>query len=250
MSQPKPVKNQERPTWDRVIEDDLAPREAWSVITDVSIRDREGAQKYGVHHQPFNGRDTLRDAYEEAMDLVCYLKAVILELPPVVPPSLERRMLTRLYTQAVDMLCSLKDYQEWKGLLGQMGDHQPDIKEASRELTPKKPQPEPEKPQDPMYPLWDKMKKSYGIVPDATGQPESATQAVPQVFQWEAHTGHPVTFQGDSSLQVANMANVTVVIEGEGEGWKKLMDASLEAERKKYHETTREGGIDVQQSKP
>ena len=38
-----------------------------------------GARKYGVRHQANNGRDQLRDAYEEALDLVCYLRAAIYE---------------------------------------------------------------------------------------------------------------------------------------------------------------------------
>lgn len=45
------------------------------VLIDIEKRDRMGAAKYGVRHQADNGRDHLRDAYEEALDLVVYLRA-------------------------------------------------------------------------------------------------------------------------------------------------------------------------------
>lgn len=47
------------------------------VLADIAARDRMGAAKYGVRHQSDNGRDHLRDAYEEALDLVVYLRAEI-----------------------------------------------------------------------------------------------------------------------------------------------------------------------------
>jgi hypothetical protein len=36
-------------------------------------------QKYGTHLQPHNGRDALRDAYEEALDQALYLKQALME---------------------------------------------------------------------------------------------------------------------------------------------------------------------------
>ncbi len=47
------------------------------VMADMRKRDRMGAAKYGVRHQHDNGRDHLRDAYEEALDLAVYLRAEI-----------------------------------------------------------------------------------------------------------------------------------------------------------------------------
>lgn len=53
---------------------------AWSlVMRDMLARDEMGRQKYGVRLQPGNGRDTLRDAYEEALDLAVYLRTAIYE---------------------------------------------------------------------------------------------------------------------------------------------------------------------------
>lgn len=52
----------------------------WSLIRDdMTLRDRMGAKKYGTRLQPHNGRDFLRDAYEEALDLVVYLRGAIFE---------------------------------------------------------------------------------------------------------------------------------------------------------------------------
>jgi len=53
-------------------------RETWElVIADMRERDAAGARKYGVRHQHDNGRDHLIDAYQEALDLVVYLRAEI-----------------------------------------------------------------------------------------------------------------------------------------------------------------------------
>lgn len=52
----------------------------WSlVIDDMQKRDGMGRKKYGTPLQPFNGRDVLRDAYEEALDLAVYLRQAIYE---------------------------------------------------------------------------------------------------------------------------------------------------------------------------
>lgn len=49
------------------------------VIMDMATRDRVGRIRYGVPLQPHNGRDALRDAYEEALDLCAYLRQAIME---------------------------------------------------------------------------------------------------------------------------------------------------------------------------
>lgn len=66
MSQPKPKKNDYPAVWDLVIKD-------------MKERDRLGLQRYETRLQPFNGRDSLVDAYEEALDLAVYLKQCIYE---------------------------------------------------------------------------------------------------------------------------------------------------------------------------
>ena len=47
------------------------------VIRDLLERKQFGLDKYGTILQAENGRDPLHDAYQEALDLACYLKQEI-----------------------------------------------------------------------------------------------------------------------------------------------------------------------------
>lgn len=49
------------------------------VIEDLKVRRSYGVSKYGRTLRAFNGRDSLLDAYQEALDLVQYLRQVIEE---------------------------------------------------------------------------------------------------------------------------------------------------------------------------
>lgn len=64
--EPAPIKNNLPAVWDLV-------------VADMKARDQFGADRYGTHLQPHNGRDALMDAYQEALDLVVYLRQVIYE---------------------------------------------------------------------------------------------------------------------------------------------------------------------------
>lgn len=64
--QPRPKPTNAPPSWDLV-------------VRDMKARDEFGFGKYGVHLQAGNGRDALRDAYEEALDLCVYLRTAIYE---------------------------------------------------------------------------------------------------------------------------------------------------------------------------
>lgn len=64
--QPPPVVNNSTPVWDLVIQD-------------MRARDAVGREKYGTPLQSFNGRDSLVDSYQEALDLVVYLRQAIEE---------------------------------------------------------------------------------------------------------------------------------------------------------------------------
>lgn len=46
---------------------------------DIAGRLDLGVRKYGTPLKPHNGRDALRDAYEEALDLCCYLRQTLYE---------------------------------------------------------------------------------------------------------------------------------------------------------------------------
>lgn len=64
--QPAPTPNAHPATWPLV-------------MVDMASRDHLGRKRYGTPLQPHNGRDTLRDAYEEALDLAVYLRTAIYE---------------------------------------------------------------------------------------------------------------------------------------------------------------------------
>lgn len=49
------------------------------VIADIHERRQYGITKYGTELQAGNGRDALTDAYQEALDLVMYLRQLLLE---------------------------------------------------------------------------------------------------------------------------------------------------------------------------
>lgn len=49
------------------------------VRADLETREQVGVERYGTALQPHNGRDALRDAYEEALDLACYLRQALAE---------------------------------------------------------------------------------------------------------------------------------------------------------------------------
>lgn len=49
------------------------------VVADIRARAEHGIKKYGRPLETGNGRSALQDAYEEALDLVMYLKQKLLE---------------------------------------------------------------------------------------------------------------------------------------------------------------------------
>lgn len=87
--QPAPIANASPPIWDLVIRDagNLYPdpggfRDVFQIdalIEKMRARDALGRDRYGVPLQAGNGRDALRDAFEEAMDLVAYLRQLLSE---------------------------------------------------------------------------------------------------------------------------------------------------------------------------
>ena len=72
-------------TWAEIRKEQPAPvandgPAVWGlVVADMQARDQLGRERYGVPLQPNNGRDALRDAYEEALDLCAYLRQALLE---------------------------------------------------------------------------------------------------------------------------------------------------------------------------
>jgi hypothetical protein len=70
-TQNKPTQNDEEAVWD-------------AVIADFKKRDDFGYKKYGTRLQPFNGRNSLQDSYEEACDLLVYLKQSTIERKQII----------------------------------------------------------------------------------------------------------------------------------------------------------------------
>jgi len=64
--QPMPKNNNHPAMWDLVQKD-------------MAERDQFGIEKYNTRLQPHNGRDCLFDAYQEALDLVVYLRQAFYE---------------------------------------------------------------------------------------------------------------------------------------------------------------------------
>lgn len=64
--QPEPVANDLPAVWTLVIDD-------------MQSRHEVGVKRYGTPLQPFNGRDALRDAYDECLDMAVYLRQAIIE---------------------------------------------------------------------------------------------------------------------------------------------------------------------------
>lgn len=56
-----------------------APYVADALVDFIEQRKAIGIERYGTPLQPNNGRDALRDAFEEAVDLATYLAQVIIE---------------------------------------------------------------------------------------------------------------------------------------------------------------------------
>lgn len=58
-----------------------APSVQEMVIADIHARMQVGLERYGTLLQPGNGRDALRDLYEELLDGACYARQAIAERP-------------------------------------------------------------------------------------------------------------------------------------------------------------------------
>lgn len=55
------------------------PYVADELVQFIHARKAVGVERYGTALQPHNGRDALRDAFEEAVDLATYLAQCIIE---------------------------------------------------------------------------------------------------------------------------------------------------------------------------
>lgn len=82
--QPMPRRNDDHPSIQSMVGGELLLRiedeaTAAMVVADLDRREQHGIEVYGTSLKPWNGRDVLRDAYEECLDKACYLKQAICE---------------------------------------------------------------------------------------------------------------------------------------------------------------------------
>lgn len=97
--QPMPVATDGPHIHDLVVADvrDSGLSRALQVALDVARRKQVGVARYGQPLQAHNGRDALRDAYEEVLDLLVYLKQYQQECGARVG----------VYDEAIGLACSL-----------------------------------------------------------------------------------------------------------------------------------------------
>ena len=76
--EPAPIKTGGKAIQDLVIEDLPIWKDA-RLIADLEARKAYGLNKYGTLLQAHNGRDATMDAYQEALDLIVYLRQCVEE---------------------------------------------------------------------------------------------------------------------------------------------------------------------------
>lgn len=80
---------------------------AQQIIDDLQARLELGVKKYGVRLQTNNGRNALLDAYQEALDLIMYLRQRIAETENVAFSHAERSKLMMSYMSAISQVAAL-----------------------------------------------------------------------------------------------------------------------------------------------
>lgn len=90
----------------------LPPEEAAPVIAILEDRNQYGQKKYGVPLRPFDGNDPLREAYQEYVDFVVYLRQAIYEMDS--PMS---DLLVSIYPSALRELSTLGRLVAFRGYL-------------------------------------------------------------------------------------------------------------------------------------
>ena len=116
--QPDPIMTDETPAWERIIEMLTEMRDAEDentqivmaldqLILDAKARDEFGRKKYGTPLQPGNGRDHLRDWWEESMDGIAYAYCALYESAGNRQYTEYEADLTELFEQAIDLLIGL-----------------------------------------------------------------------------------------------------------------------------------------------
>jgi hypothetical protein len=124
--EPEPIKSEHPAIWDLILKDIEHPKFIHPLqekvhkllVEDIIKRDAFGFKKYKVRLQAFNGRNALKDAYEEGLDKVVYLKQALYEEEQnlVVTKDSEffKQGLTQLYIAALDSVLKIRFMLERK----------------------------------------------------------------------------------------------------------------------------------------
>ena len=115
-AEPAPTTNKHEAVWEVVIRDiksaGIDPRIDALLVEDIRERDRAGEKKYGTRLQPLNGRDAIVDAYQEALDLVVYLRQRLLELPLL--GAVSDMLLENVYRDSLSIVRRLRTSLLWR----------------------------------------------------------------------------------------------------------------------------------------
>lgn len=101
------------------------------VIADLRARSEMGRAKYGTTLRAMNGRSALTDAYQEALDMACYMKQRLIEEDDV--PALKARIeeLEALLQKAMD--CDSGHPRGPLAVIDVIADQDPELAESIRE---------------------------------------------------------------------------------------------------------------------
>lgn len=118
--QPLPTKNNHQFCHDHVIEQMryLYPGVITElVVLDIKKRLELGIERYGMALQPFNGRDLLRDLYEELLDALAYGDGCIREAEinkdTALQYTLQSHLVTLMHTTSfIRMIMAMKEEKE------------------------------------------------------------------------------------------------------------------------------------------
>lgn len=98
--QPAPVADASSEVWPTIFGNVNLCLPAW-LEADMRARHELGRKKYGVSLQVTNGRNPLRDAYEEVLDLLAYTQQARMRLKPATLKATEREWNARLALDAI-----------------------------------------------------------------------------------------------------------------------------------------------------
>jgi hypothetical protein len=107
---PTPPVTPQVAVWDLVINDAIALGVDARVVSDMRARDAFGAEKYKTRLMPGNGRSFLADAYQEALDLVVYLRGELAErgVSLYSPTPEDARLVAGLYSKALAFTMAIR----------------------------------------------------------------------------------------------------------------------------------------------